>query len=84
MKPRKKSYGTKNICGATIERIRRERGMRQHELVTKMQVLGVDINPSSLSKLEGQIRIATDIELYAISRIFQLPIEALLAPPEKQ
>ena len=78
MKPRKAEYGTKNICGANIERIRKEQGMKQHTLISKMQLLGVDINPSSLSKLEGQTRIATDMELKAISRILDVPMEILV------
>lgn len=53
MKPRSQPYGNKNVCGAIIERLRSERGIKQHELVSRMQTLGVDINPSSLSKLEG-------------------------------
>ena len=53
MKPRKAAYGTKNICGANVERIRKLLGMKQITLTSKMQLLGVDINPSSLSKLEG-------------------------------
>ncbi|MBQ8835841.1 MAG: hypothetical protein IJ001_13085 [Oscillospiraceae bacterium] len=61
MKPRKAEYGDKNICGANAERIRKEMGMKQTTLVAKMQLAGVDINPSSLSKLKGQIRIASDL-----------------------
>lgn len=78
MKPRRSPYGTKNICGAKIEALRKERGMRQTELVSQMQLLGVDINPSSLSKLEGQQRIAADIELLAISHILKVPMEELV------
>lgn len=78
MKPRRSPYGKKNICGAKIERLRKEKKMKQYELVAQMQVMGVDINLSSLSKLEGQVRNATDIELLAISRIFGVPIESLL------
>ena len=79
MKPRKAEYGTKNICGANIERIRKEQGMRQSTLVSRMQLKGVDINPSSLSKLEGQIRIASDIELKVISEILGTSMETLVA-----
>ena len=43
-----------------------------------MQLMGVDINPSSLSKLEGQTRVATDIELKAISKILNVPMEELV------
>ena len=79
MKPRKAEYGDKNICGANIERIRKELGMKQTTLVSKMQLMGVDINPSSLSKLEGQTRTATDIELKVIASIEGVSIEMLLA-----
>lgn len=82
MKPRKAEYGDKNICGANIERIRKQLGMKQATLVSRMQLLGVDINPSSLSKLEGQTRSATDIELKAIAKILGVPIEELLSEEE--
>ena len=79
MKPRKAEYGTKNICGANIERIRKQQGMKQATLISKMQLMGVDINPSSLSKLEGQVRIASDIELKAIAQILGTTMEELVA-----
>ncbi len=79
MKPRKLPYGDKNICGANIERIRKETGLKQLEIVAQLQVLGIDINPSSYSKLEGQRRMASDIEVQAIARILNVPIEELFA-----
>lgn len=79
MKPRKAEYGTKNICGASIERIRKAQGIKQSALISKMQLLGVDINPSSMSKLEGQTRIATDIELKAIATALGVSIAELVA-----
>ncbi|MGN1027965.1 MAG: helix-turn-helix domain-containing protein [Faecousia sp.] len=78
MKPRKAEYGSKNICGANVERIRKQQGMKQTTLVSKMQLLGVDINPSSLSKLEGQTRVATDMELKAIAHILGVSMETLV------
>ena len=78
MKPRKAKYGNKNICGANIERIRKAQGIKQATLVSRMQLMGVDINPSSLSKLEGQTRSASDIELKAIAEILRVPMEDLL------
>ena len=84
MKPRKAQYGDKNICGANIERIRKEQGMKQATLVAKMQLAGVDINPSSLSKLEGQIRVASDIELKAIARILGVSMETLVETEEEK
>ena len=77
MKPRTLPYGDKNICGANIERVRKELGLKQLEVVAQLQVLGIDINPSSYSKLEGQRRLASDIEVQAIARILNVPIEVL-------
>ena len=79
MKPRTLPYGDKNICGANIERVRKELGLKQLEVVAQLQVAGVDINPSSYSKLEGQRRMASDIEVQAIARILDVPVEVLFA-----
>lgn len=77
MKIRKKSYGDANIVGKNIERIRKERGIKQKDFIAQIQALGFDINPTSYSKLEGQVRMATDKEIYAISKILNINIEKL-------
>ena len=79
MKPRNQPYGTKNICGAKIEQLRKERRMKQRTLVEMLQLRGVDMNPSSLSKLEGQQRVATDIELKAIADALSVTVDSLLS-----
>lgn len=80
MKPRRQPYGNKNISGAIVETLRKQRDMKQSELASQMQVLGVDINPSSLSKLEGQQRVATDYELRAIARVLNVSMDQLVPP----
>ena len=77
MKPRRLPYGDKNICGAQIERIRKQQRLKQLEMVAQLQVKGIDINPSSYSKLEGQRRMASDIEVQAIAQILNVPIALL-------
>lgn len=77
VKLRKKEYGNCNIVGKNIERIRKEKGIKQKDFISKIQVFGLDINPTSYSKLEGQIRIATDKEIYAIAKILEVDIEKL-------
>lgn len=80
MKIRKQEYGNANMVGKNIERIRKQQGIKQKDFIAKMQILGCDINPTSYSKLEGQIRIATDKEIYLISQILNVSIEKLFAP----
>ena len=68
LKTRIIEYGDCNIVGKNIERLRKEKSIKQKDFISKMQTMGCDINPTSYSKLEGQIRIATDKEIYVISR----------------
>ncbi len=77
MKTRKKDYGNANMVGKNIERLRKERGIKQKDFIAKIQVMDCDMNPTSYSKLEGQIRSATDRELYVISKILDVNIEDL-------
>ena len=77
MKIRKREYGNCNIVGKNIERIRKEKAIKQKDFISKMQIMGCDINPTSYSKLEGQIRIATDKEIYIISKILNVTTDSL-------
>ena len=77
MKIRKREYGYSNMVGKNIEQLRKEKGIKQKDFIAKMQVMGCDINPTSYSKLEGQVRSATDKELYVISKILKVPMERL-------
>ena len=77
MKIRKQEYGIANMVGKNIEQLRKEKGIKQKDFIAKMQVMGCDINPTSYSKLEGQVRSATDKEIYVISKILKVPMERL-------
>ncbi len=77
MKIRKQTYGNKNLVGKNIEHLRKEKGIKQKDFISQIQVMGCDMNPTSYSKLEGQIRSATDKELYVIAKILGVPIEKL-------
>ena len=77
MKIRKQEYGNCNMVGRNIERLRKEKRIKQKDFISKMQIMGCDINPTSYSKLEGQIRVATDKEIYAIAKILEVDINDL-------
>ena len=77
MKIRKQTYGNKNLIGKNIERLRKEKGIKQKDFIAQIQIMGCDMNPTSYSKLEGQIRSATDKELYVIAKILDVAIEDL-------
>ena len=77
MKIRKQEYGNANMVGKNIERLRKLKGIKQKDFIAKMQVMGCDINPTSYSKLEGQVRSATDVEIQVISKILDVKMEEL-------
>jgi len=77
MKNRNKGYGNANIVGARIERLRKEHKISQKDFIARLQLEGLDINPTSYSKLEGQIRIATDKEIYVIAKVLNVSTDFL-------
>ncbi len=77
MKIRKQEYGTANMVGRNIERLRLSRNIKQKDFIAMLQSAGCDINPTSYSKLEGQFRSANDRELYTIAKILGITIDSL-------
>ena len=78
MRIRKQALGKKNICGARIESKRKELGLKQIDLLTKLQIKGVELTASGLSKLEGQLRSINDYELVAIAEILGVSLNWLV------
>ena len=72
MKTRKLALGNRNLVGARVTQARKAQGMKQVELLTKLQLAGVDMSVPALSLLEGQKRPVSDIELKALSDTLQV------------
>ena len=66
MRIRKQALGDRNVIGARVEQQRKAIGLKQKDLLTQLQINGIDLNASGLSKLEGQLRYVTDFELVAL------------------
>ena len=78
MRTRKQPLGDKNIIGERVKNIRKIKDIKQKELLAQLQVRGVDMNSSGLSKLEGQVRGVNDRELRALCEIFEVSADYLL------
>lgn len=78
MKPRKLELGDRNIVGARVTQARLDLGMKQVELLAKLQLAGVDMSVPALSLLEGQKRPVSDIELNALADILHVSVDWLL------
>lgn len=77
MKMRSKMYGDSNLIGSNVEKLRKARGIKQKDFIAMLQVEGLDINPTSYSKLEGQLRNATDKEVFYIAKVLNIKMEEL-------
>lgn len=82
MKPRKLELGNRNMIGARVTKARLDLGMKQFELLAKLQLAGVDMSVPALSLLEGQKRPVSDIELNALADILNVSVDWLLGREE--
>lgn len=64
-----------NITGEKIKYYRKMRKLSQQQLSDKLETLAVYICRGSISRIEDGSRTITDIELYGLSEILQVPIE---------
>ena len=78
MRTRKLPQGTSNICGQRVMERRKEINMKQKDLLTQLQIRGIDLNSSGLSKLEGQVRSVHDTELVALAQVLNVSVDWLL------
>ena len=78
MRPRKQTLGDRNIIGARVTMARKRQGMKQKELLAQLQVNGVDMSASALSKVEGQTRSVTDIELAVLADLLEVSVDWLM------
>ena len=78
MRIRKQELGTSNIVGAKVTERREQLGMKQIELLTQLQIKGIELTASGLSKLEGQIRTCNDYEVVALADVLDVTVAWLL------
>lgn len=78
MKKRQLPLGDRNLIGARVTIARKNLGMKQVELLTKLQTAGIDISIPALSLLEGQKRPVSDLELNALANILKVSVDWLL------
>ena len=75
---RKLELGDKNLIGKRVTEARTAKGIKQVELLAKLQLAGIDMSIPALSLLEGQKRPVSDIELNALADILDVSVDWLL------
>lgn len=72
--------GKRNIVGARVRQARKiaKPPITQVDLVARLQLLGVVIDQSGLSKIENGQRPVSDIEVVALAKALKVSVEWLL------
>lgn len=65
----------KNLIGKKVREFRKKRNMSQQELSDKLETLAIYICRGSISRIEDMSRTVTDLELYGLSQVLDVPIE---------
>jgi transcriptional regulator with XRE-family HTH domain len=78
-----KTRPSKNIVGPQVRRLRNERGWSQPAFAAECQRRGWDIDRDTVAKIEGRSRWVSDYEVMILSRIFSVPLDALV-PASRQ
>lgn len=78
MKTRKLALGDRNIVGERVTEARLRIGMKQVDLLAKLQTAGIEISIPALSLLEGQKRPVSDFELCALADALHVSVDWLL------
>ncbi len=76
-KPRTKT-GEKNLISQRLIELRREKGLSQRDLAEKLQLAGYDMDKNVITRIETNKRYVTDLELKALSEIFDVSYDYLI------
>lgn len=67
----------RNVIGPNIKKIRNTKKITQEELTAKLQINGINIDRTMISKIENQTREIYDYEIISIAKALNIPIEHL-------
>ena len=74
----------KNMVGDNVRQLRIKKGMSQQTLSNKLEMLAIYICRGSISRIEEKQRTVTDIELYGLAKVLNVPVEALFSLPAEE
>ena len=66
-----------NMIGNRVRELRIAKGLSQQALSNKLETLAIYVCRGSISRIEDKQRTVTDIELYGLSKVLDVPIECL-------
>lgn len=80
-KPRSLS-GNKNLISNRLIELRTKHHLSQRDLSRKLQLIGYDMDRNVITRIETNKRYVTDIEIQALSQIFNVSCDYLILGKE--
>ena len=68
------------VCPPSDFFFRSELRISQRELADRLQLAGLDIDKNAIQRIEAGKRFVTDIEIVALTKVFEVSFEELLNP----
>ncbi len=66
-----------NIIGTNVRKIRKQKKISQQILSERLETMAIYVCRGSVSRIEDLSRTVTDLELYGIAKVLEVPIEEL-------
>lgn len=74
----RKFSDSSNICGKFICDERNKQGLSQEQLANKLQLIGINVDRSYISRIETQQTVIKDFELLAFCLILKIDFQKLI------
>ena len=72
-----------NMVGGQVRALRIQQKLSQQALSDRLETMAIYICRGSISRLEDGQRTVTDLELYGLSKVLGVPIQALFEQEEQ-
>jgi transcriptional regulator with XRE-family HTH domain len=66
-----------NIIGNNVKRLRIAKSFSQKQLSERLETFAVYVCRGSISRIEGNVRTVSDIEVLGFARALDVPLESL-------
>ncbi len=65
----------KNLIGEKLKKLRKAKKLSQQQLSDRLETHAIYICRGSISRIEDGSRTVTDIELYGLSQVLDIPVQ---------
>ena len=73
-----------NLIGPQVRKLRAKHDWSQNDLAIKLQLVGFDVDRSTIAKIESRLVWVGDWQLFYFTRVFKVELDELFPPVDSQ